>query len=570
MTDSLAQDMALVYGESEKRIVTENSTGPNRMDVPDARPVSTEASCWPEMRDPKRARAKGFLTEQPDPARSTQSITSCEDVEKGEIALTLAQQDVGTDDYERLDATQLPCGYTSTVVNHSAWRRSILPREMPKLPPQRERRIWRVLRYKLVTAYQRLFSIVFIANMIALTVLLVRNRDVHTHALRLADLGTAAAANILAAILIRQENVINILYDICCMTPMWWPLPIRRTIAKIYHLGGVHSGCACSAVAWFGLFTSLITMNYVKGDFDEPAVVVVTYILLTLFVIICVFAIPTIRLCSHNTFEQVHRFAGWTAVGLFWVETLLVLNLQAKLPGADSLGIIVIKSPTFWILLGITFFIILPWVRLRKVDAFPEILSSHAVRIRFKYMKIAPVFGLRITDNPLKEWHAFATIPEADGSSFSMIVSNAGDWTHRQISHPARKYWVRGIPITGIIRMAEIFRKVVLVTTGSGIGPCLSMLSSRPSNCRILWSTPNPLQTYGQSVIEEVLKADPEAIMIDTRVSGRPDMVVLTYHLYLEAKAEAVFVVSNPSLTRKVVYAMESRGIPAFGPIWDS
>jgi hypothetical protein len=31
-----------------------------------------------------------------------------------------------------------------------------------------------------------------------------------------------------------------------------------------------------------------------------------------------------------------------------------------------------------------------------------------------------------------------------------------------------------------------------------------------------------------------------------------------------------VFVLSNERVTRKVVYGLESRGVPAFGPIWDS
>lgn len=56
----------------------------------------------------------------------------------------------------------------------------------------------------------------------------------------------------------------------------------------------------------------------------------------------------------------------------------------------------------------------------------------------------------------------------------------------------------------------------------------------------------------------------------DTRVHGKPDMVKLTYRLVREFQAEAVCIISNQKLTRKVVYGMMSRGIPAFGAIWDS
>jgi hypothetical protein len=34
--------------------------------------------------------------------------------------------------------------------------------------------------------------------------------------------------------------------------------------------------------------------------------------------------------------------------------------------------------------------------------------------------------------------------------------------------------------------------------------------------------------------------------------------------------AEAVFVISNPKVTDLVEYGMRSRGVPAYGPIFDS
>lgn len=57
---------------------------------------------------------------------------------------------------------------------------------------------------------------------------------------------------------------------------------------------------------------------------------------------------------------------------------------------------------------------------------------------------------------------------------------------------------------------------------------------------------------------------------LDTREHGKPDVVKLTYRMVREFDAEAVFIVSNPKLTQKVVYGLMSRGIPAFGAIWDS
>ena len=64
--------------------------------------------------------------------------------------------------------------------------------------------------------------------------------------------------------------------------------------------------------------------------------------------------------------------------------------------------------------------------------------------------------------------------------------------------------------------------------------------------------------------------ADQRLSALDTRKHGKPDMVKLTYRLVKEFDAEAVCIISNQKLTQKVVYGMISRGIPAFGAIWDS
>ena len=508
----------------------------------------------------------GYPTEE-TLGQSFGSSGSSDDLEKGIVAPVLVQQQLGAHDYEKSDALVMLRKGSDTV---ESYKISNPPDQLPNLP--HNRKILRGLRYKLLAVYQRLFSVVFIGNMIAIVIEVVMHRHSHPFGPPLGNLATAIAANVMGAILIRQEYVINALYSIFCWTPLWMPLRFRRMVSKLYHFGGVHTGCAVSAVAWFILYSALVTIRYTDGDFHEPAVIAITYILLVLFLALCVFAIPKLRIFSHNTFEAVHRFGGWAAVALFWVEILLVLHAESEDPGADAFGLLVIQAPAFWFLLVVTFFIILPWVRLRKVEAFPEVLSRHAVRIHFKYSykNIGNVIGLRITHNPMKEWHAFATIPDADGSSFSLIVSDNGDWTKKQIMEPAQSYWIRGIPVTGVLRMATVFRRIVLVATGSGIGPCLSFLTSHPMPCRLLWSTPSPIQTYGEDVMRAVAKADPEAMIIDTRASGRPDVVALTYHLYLETKAESVFVISNPSLTSRLVYGLESRGIPAYGPIWDS
>jgi hypothetical protein len=178
-----------------------------------------------------------------------------------------------------------------------------------------------------------------------------------------------------------------------------------------------------------------------------------------------------------------------------------------------------------------------------------------------------------------------------------MVISAAGDWTtcliesqihiqqkqvQMQTLHysdhpsptPAPKLiiWTRGTVKAGVLSLSCIFPRVVILTTGSGIGPALSSLLDKPPGqfCRLIWSTRSPLLTYGAKIMKEVERGDPDAIVIDTNEAGRPDLVEMAWKTWQETRAEAVFVLSNERVTRKVVYGLESRGVPAFGPIWDS
>ncbi|KAF1810607.1 integral membrane protein TmpA [Eremomyces bilateralis CBS 781.70] len=443
------------------------------------------------------------------------------------------------------------------------------PSTASTVPEKRQSRFVRNIRHTSLNVYRRLFSIVFLLNVVGLIVLLALNKT--SAKIDIAHVATAASANILVAITIRQDYVVNFMFRTCWLVPLSAPLRLRRMLAKIYEHGGVHSGAGVAGTVWLILLTVLITINFVDHSMRSIPVLTFSYVLLLLLLTIIVFAYPRFRFMSHNSFEMTHRFAGWTGVALFWVELLLIAH-ELSTRSHRNMGIELIHQPTFWFLSAITFNILLPWLRLRKWTFRPEVLSNHALRLHYD-KTLKPFSGLAISDNPLFEWHPFATFPAVDGApGGSMIISDAGDWTKSAIMNPQTKYWVKGLPKTGVLSMACIFRNVVVVTTGSGIGPCLSFLTdaSRRQPARVLWSTPSPLRTFGQGIVDAVRSADSEAVIIDTRASGRPNMVEITYRMYVESGAEAVFVISNPRLTRKIVYSMESRGVPAFGPVWDS
>ncbi|KAJ7117428.1 hypothetical protein C8R44DRAFT_854321 [Mycena epipterygia] len=421
------------------------------------------------------------------------------------------------------------------------------------------------------TYYRKTFTFIFVANLIAFIVILVQ-KDGHPLA---PNVGTAASVNLMVALLFRQENVVNLAYEIAISCPHSAPLWLRRRLAKVFHYGGAHSGAGVAAVVWYIVYTAIITRDYVVSPNKwARANLATSYILVTMFCFILAAAHPVFRRRYHDYFEAVHRYSGWVALSTFWIHTIFAGNEYRGLDASQpSLGRYLIGTPNFWTLCVSTSCSILSWGRLRRHAVYPEVLSSHAIRLHFKYRDMKPFYGLKVSSRPLLEWHAFATIPDDDGSGpkgFSMVVSNAGDWTRDTIANPPTKLWVRGYPMHGLLYTSKLFKKIVVVATGSGIGPCLSLFYADVTPRRIFWSTPNPEVTYGKKIMKAVKKADPEAWIWDTKKSGRPDMVAVTYKLVVESQAEAVFIISNPKLTRRVVYAMETRGIAAYGAIFDS
>jgi ferredoxin-NADP reductase len=111
---------------------------------------------------------------------------------------------------------------------------------------------------------------------------------------------------------------------------------------------------------------------------------------------------------------------------------------------------------------------------------------------------------------------------------------------------------------------------VVFVCTGSGIAPILGHLLTRTPPSRLVWVTRDPHVTYGEGLVNEILAAQPDALIWNTDERGRPDVLRLAYAAYRDSGAEAVVCVSNKRTTWEVVYGLERRGIPAFGPVWDS
>ncbi|KQM54062.1 hypothetical protein ASE80_23500 [Pseudomonas sp. Leaf15] len=404
--------------------------------------------------------------------------------------------------------------------------------------------------------YNRLAALVLMVN--AAFALLA----VDFHAVTVEGLSNLVLINLSLAILIRQQYLVNALFWLATRVPVTWPLRVRRSAAKVYHFGGLHSGAALAATAWFMAMVGIQVARYLRQpDSVSPAWMGLTGVLLGLLLLMVIMAQPWIRNRFHNGFERVHRFAGWSALLVFWALTLLA---------SSETSTRLLYSGSFWMLVLLTLSIILPWLRLRKVAIEHIRPSGHAVITRFSHTTPFAGSSTAISRHPLLEWHSFANIPAPGEAGFRLIISRAGDWTGRFIEDLPSHVWVKGITTAGVANVETLFKSVVYIATGSGIGPVMPHLLAAQVPIQLIWSTRSPRKTYGDELVDEILRAQPGALIWDTDERGKPDLVQLAYGAVQTFGAEAVICIANQALTQRVVHEMEARGIPAYGAIWDS
>lgn len=439
------------------------------------------------------------------------------------------------------------------------------------LPTPKHSERYNFLRHTIFTTYRRLFALVLLINLAIISwagVLASRSPPQYSYA----QATTGVAANIFVGIMMRHEHSVNLIFRVMTALPLWLPLSIRRHAAKVYSYGGVHSSCGISAFIWYLFFAVLLLTRFESGrEAEKRGLAAILALMILIFLVLIIMSYPSIRQRFHNLWEQTHRFAGWTAIGLIWAQTILIAVAEAR--KGSNLGKILLTTPAFWFLCLITLTIIYPWLRLRHRTFTVEPLSTHATRLHFAGKNLATCKGVKLSTSPLTENHAFAGIPNAQGCAqgHSVIIANNGDWTKSLINKPPEKLWVKGAPVSGVVRLAFLFRRIVIVATGSGIGPCTSFFNVHPEwDVRIIWAARSPATSFGTSTVESIFAADPKALLIDTKKTGKGGLTETCFAVYQESGAEAVVVISNPVATKEVVFALESRGVPAYGAIWDS
>jgi Cyclic nucleotide-binding domain len=437
------------------------------------------------------------------------------------------------------------------------------------LPPW-TRLVQRVFKHPRATHYNRLIALVLAGNLAVLWYGLAGGGWWSGRHTDLASIALIAQLNLGMAILLRQPYVINALGRLAMMPPASWPLRLRWAIAKWYHFGGLHVGAALAGTAWYAAFAGSLIADRAAGRIDVPvAIVMLACVGLALFVVIAFAAAPGRRMAAHDDFEFTHRFGGWAALLIGCVTTVLFVASQR---GSEGLISALLRAPTVWILVGAVGCAAWPWLLLRRVRIDVALPSAHTALVTLDPAVRGGVGTTRaISRTPFAGWHQFANLPPTAGRpGYRMVVSRAGDWTSAFIEDPPAHVWVRGIPTIEMANVRRLFRKTVFVATGSGIAPVLGHLLSRDPPSRLVWVTRDPRLTYGDALLDEILDIQRDALIWNTDERGRPDVLRLAYAAYRDSGAEAVICVSNKQTTWDVVHGLERRGIPAFGPLFDS
>ncbi|MDA8747790.1 hypothetical protein N9M66_06225 [Litoreibacter sp.] len=435
--------------------------------------------------------------------------------------------------------------------------------ETEQLPTPRRFNLRRITRHPVFIEYRRLATLVALVNIWIFGSGVANGHWFSQGSFATDQIALLALINFTLGIMIRQQRVVNLLFWLATRIPTSWPLWIRWGAGKVFHFGGLHSGGNVAGSLWFAFGLFGLIWNRVNGTGDTSQMtLILSGIMVALMLAMIITAIAPLRAKFHNRFEIVHRFAGWTLLALFWAQSSAI--------SADA-GHAFTQTPTFWLLCLITLSILSPWLSLKKVPIDVVKPSNHAVAIRFNYGD-TPFAGSSnaISVSPLREWHSFANIPSPGVDGYRLIISRAGDWTGRFIDNPPSHVWVKGITTSGVARVELLFKKVVYVGTGSGIGPILPHLLAHDVPNRLIWSTRSPRATYGDALVDEIEANTENPLIWDTDARGKPDLSQLALQAVRETGAEAVIVISNQKLTQKVIYDMESQGIPAYGAIWDS
>jgi len=197
-----------------------------------------------------------------------------------------------------------------------------------------------------------------------------------------------------------------------------------------------------------------------------------------------------------------------------------------------------------------------------------------------------------------------------------MVVGVQGDWTRRIVSDPPTHLYAREMKFSGLPYLSSLYRRGIMICTGSGIGAVLSTCLQL-DNWFLIWIGSGLEETFGaelmgivkRGMLREEGRGEGEietsswwqkdtqsggviqgkrCILFDTKKEGRrPDTVKMLKDVYAAFEAEGlccslfansahlvilpvVIITSNPAGNAELMQACRENNMHSFGPLWDS
>ncbi|KAF8633334.1 hypothetical protein AX17_004506 [Amanita inopinata Kibby_2008] len=463
-----------------------------------------------------------------------------------------------------------------------------LPERLPPRKLVKRHNPW--IRFHLwFNTYRKFYIVVVTCNITALLLAIAgiwKYPQEHT--------GAFVLGNILFAILTRNELFGRLLYlFVNVFFAKWPPLKFRLVCTSILqHLGGIHSGCATSGFGW--LIYRLVMMF--SNPKETHVSVLITGIVTSIAVGISIIsAFPCVRNSHHNVFEKHHRFVGWLGLVSTWVFVIIGDTYDANTRSWNMGGSRLVGQQDFWFAFGMTTFVLIPWITVRKVPVQVEIPSPKVAILRFERGMQQGLLA-RISRNCILEYHAFGIVSEGMQSNAHYLICGVqGDFTRGLVENPPTYIWTRELKFAGVSHSSTLYKRGIRVCTGTGLGAALStclqvhlflslgigqlpfsLQPAIPSKCRydryLIWIGSDQEKTFGRTItglIHKHLGTERCLLWDSKKMGGRPDVMQLIKDAYASWKAEVVFITSNEKGNQEMMEGCMEAGIPAFGTLWD-
>ncbi|PBP28486.1 hypothetical protein BUE80_DR000616 [Diplocarpon rosae] len=323
--------------------------------------------------------------------------------------------------------------------------------------------------------YRRFFVFVTVLNLVGISMTIAGHFPYAEN-----HLGALVLGNLLAAIMVRNELFLRFLYFIAIYGLRGWaPLWLKyTTVSILQHVGGIHSGCALSAVAWLGYKVVVLIMHHSVQHYSVVATGVITIVFVSTALLS---AFPWIRNTHHNLFERYHRFCGWLGLAATWSFVILGNLYDTKRGQWRTDANTLLDAQELWFCIFMTVFIFLPWFTVRKVPVEVEIPSSKVAVLRFERGMQQGLLG-RIGRGSIMEYHAFGIISEGRKSPYHyMICGVQGDFTKNLVANPPQSVWTRQLKFAGPGHASAMFKRGIRICTGTGLGAALSTCIQSPN-----------------------------------------------------------------------------------------